>query len=150
VKDRSRQAGATETEASGIESASNVVLFPCSALEDENRTADVERVNHYPLYELGKALNGLRFKGTSIQARETFFDIPTAHREMQRLLSGIPFPLGISRKAAEELQGEIQRISEDHFTRIDQKGKRVRAMPDDDETIESWEMFVVQQKLEKI
>jgi hypothetical protein len=99
---------------------------------------DVERINHYPLYELGKALRSLSIQSDadSISARTAYSPLRDGARSIDALLAGTPFPLGISRRAARELRDAIISLFDEFFVKQDDNGKRVVRFPDDKVTIE--------------
>jgi hypothetical protein len=97
---------------------------------------DVERVNHFPLYELGKTLEAVSRYG-DVLATNVFFAVHSAQIAMDKLLDGAPFPLGVSRNAALEFKGELQRIWSTYFTEQDEKGSPTIKFPDDKTQIPS-------------
>jgi hypothetical protein len=126
----------------------SVIAFPVVASLWE--AADVERVNHYPLYELGKALQVIKERADLDQqpARELHWPLIVSMRALDRLLKGEPLPLGISKTATRELRDELNSIYETHFTSLED-GKRKAAFPDADKIIDSWEIYGITGKINK-
>jgi hypothetical protein len=103
------------------------------------RGQDVERVNHYPLYELGKTLRNIgAFSGTNIRAAVVLFPLHSAIISMNNILNGIPFPLGVSRGAAIDLKNSMQRVWGDFFTENNENGESIIKFPDETSEITSW------------
>jgi hypothetical protein len=74
----------------------------------------VERVNHDPLYELGKTLEAVGSRNGDVLTRDVFLPVYNAliamNNLMNNLLSGTPFPLGVCRTAAIEFRNALQEI----------------------------------------
>jgi hypothetical protein len=117
----------------------NVIRFPVVPLADAER--DVERVNQYPLYTLGKTLRRLIdvIGPEQTSARELYYPLRNSIDALDRLLSGVPFPLGISRSAAQELRSELQSIANTSFATKDKSGRIVIRAPDSSIMVDSWE-----------
>jgi hypothetical protein len=101
----------------------------------------MERVNYYPLYELGKTLRGLKDRlEVDVQPiREMHRPIMNSLTALDRLLKGEPLPLGISKAATTELRSAINSIYQEYFTQVDKTGKRQFKPPNENQMIESWE-----------
>lgn len=110
----------------------NVVVFPAAA--QSKRENDVERVNHYPLYEVGKTFRRMidALEPEEIQTRRLYTPFRSALAALDGLLAGNPFPLGISKTAASELRADIQREFNNEFTHIDATGKTSIRLPDNE------------------
>jgi hypothetical protein len=132
------------------EGAPVIVCLRPWAHGEERREADVERVNHYPLYELGKTLRHLIdvVSGDSIQARRLRYPLRSAIEAIDTLIGGSLFPLGISKGAAIELRKELQWIYDNNFVEI-RDGRRVSRMPESSATVESWEVAGINRALAK-
>src|SRR5579863_552840 len=90
-----------------------VVAFPF-AIKPRQWGDDVERVNHYPLYGLGKALRALEIcikEDGPTDARTLFTASHSARWELDSLMNGKPFPLGISGSATARLKDTIDRFN---------------------------------------
>jgi hypothetical protein len=111
----------------------------------------VERVNTYPLYELGKTLRTLeeRARLDEQAAREMYSPISSGIRALDSLLKGEILPLGISKAATSELRAEIYSIYLTHFTTVDANGKRKSKYPEEDAKLYEWDTFGVIAKLAK-
>jgi hypothetical protein len=121
--------------------AGNIVTFPLASQEHYQWGDNVERVNHYPLYELGKALHALESNtvdNKEVDGRALYYAVVRAKSAVSRLLSGTPFPLGISRTATEELKKAIEGIEDHHFTEKKDDKKQFK-MPSSGETILFWD-----------
>lgn len=117
----------------------NVVLFPYTR-PPLKRARDVERINQYPLYELGKTLESLmRFAENETAAQKLFVPITHSIRALNDLLAGVPFPLTISKTAAEELRIAVQGMNTKYFTKLNEDGKRAFNYPDDNVIVPTWE-----------
>lgn len=114
------------------------------------RGVDVERVNHYPLYELGKTLRHLidTASGDDILARRLYSPLRTAIDAIDTLIGGSPFPLGISEGAATELRKELQWIFDNNFVET-RDGKRAVRFPEISTMIESWHLTEISRRLAK-
>jgi hypothetical protein len=76
----------------------------------------VERVNQYPLYEMGKSLQAIvAYKGDAA-ATAALWDVFNAGNVLDQILAGNPFPIGVSRGAAQSLRAELSGIWTQHFT----------------------------------
>jgi hypothetical protein len=106
----------------------------------------MERVNYYPLYELGKALQGLRERIEMDEqlAREMHWPIRNSLNALDRLLKGEPLPLGISKSATRELRSAIFSIYQEHFTEIDKDGKRQYKYPSAEAKIYQFEFDMLE------
>jgi hypothetical protein len=119
-------------EQPGVNSTIPFPVLPCVG-----EIADVERVDHFPLYELGKTLEAVSRRG-DVLATNVFFAVHSASVAMEQLLDGTPFPLGISRNAALEFKKELQRIWDTYFTEQDENGAPAIKFPDEKTQIPNW------------
>ena len=112
---------------------------------------DVERVNTYPLYELGKMLRALRGRAHLDEqlARDMYSPISSSLRALDRLLKGEILPLGISKTATRELRAEIYSIYQRHFTVVDDNGQRKTKYPEEDAKIYEWDTFEIIAAMDK-
>ena len=127
------------SEREGEACANSIFAFP--ALQCPLEVRDVERINQYPLYELGKAIRHLTvtINLKEVSARTAYSPIITCLTTINGLLAGNPFPLGISKKVAEELRSNLQSVFDEYFRKKDDNGKEVIRLPDPKVMIESWE-----------
>jgi hypothetical protein len=96
------------------------------------RGADVERVNQFPLYQLGKAIRELQEvtpEDGEISDAILYSSLLRARTALARLISGEPFQIGISKAAAQELLDAIRGLFDSKFSEKDKDGKRVRKYP---------------------
>src|ERR1700716_933920 len=100
-----------------------IVLFPRSGDNSLPREGYVERINQYPLYQLGKSLRAVTTQSGDVAAHLVFFDLHVALMAMHALLGGAPFPLGISRAPAAHLRSTMEGIWDRHFISVDDKGE---------------------------
>jgi hypothetical protein len=128
--------------------APNVVALRPWAHGEKLCEADVERVNHYPLYELGKTFRRLldAMTGDDIEVRHLFSPIRAAMNSIDLILSGTPFPLGISKRAALSLKNELEYVHNRYFIET-KDGKRSIRIPDSSVTVGSWELSGIGRKL---
>jgi hypothetical protein len=75
----------------------------------------VDRVNQYPLYELGKLLRAVAAYTGEVPATTPFFDLFAASNALELLLKGKPFPISISRDAVSALLNSVQAIWNEHY-----------------------------------
>ena len=75
----------------------------------------MERVNQFPLYELGKDLAKVAAYVGDIPAATAFWDLVSARAAISGLLNGKPFPVTISRTAAQTLWIRLSEIWDAHF-----------------------------------
>ena len=102
---------------------------------------DVERVNHYPLFTLGKALSSVERcieKDGMVNAVQLYDGAREAAWALERLLKGNPFPLGISKNAATELKASIDYMRENLFTE-EKDGVRHPKLPGLKDEVDYWE-----------
>jgi hypothetical protein len=114
-------------------------------------SSTVERVNQYPLYELGKVLRTLadRVELDEQPATKIYLPIMGSLRALDALLKGAPFPLGISKTATAELRAEIYSIYAKNFTETDASGKRKSRWPEESDILYSWDISGIKPKLDK-
>lgn len=110
---------------------------------------DMDRVNQYPLYELGKALQAVALPTGDVAANAVIFNLHSALISINALLGGTPFPLGISRTAANEIRTVMQQIWNKHFVVINEKGAPEFHFPAQDTMIPSWEWGNIRTALER-
>src|SRR5713101_5333784 len=79
------------------------------------REDDVDRVNQYPLYDLGKQLRAVSAYTGNVPATAPFFDLFAASGALDNLLNGKPFPIFISRDAVLALRNNIQNIWNEYY-----------------------------------
>jgi hypothetical protein len=77
----------------------------------------VDRVNQYPLYDLGKLLQAVSTYKGDVPATAPFFDLFAASGALDNLLNGTPFPISISRDAVVVLRTSLQNIWNEHYGR---------------------------------
>lgn len=133
-----------------VDSGSTVVWLPL-ANNAPDEVADVERVNHYPLYELGKTLRRLSdiIDSEEIHTRRLYMPFRSSLSALDNLLGGTPFPLGISKTAASDLRSAIQWEYTAKFTTVDENGKRVTQYPDGEHVSHNWEFSRISRSLAK-
>ena len=93
--------------------------------------AQVEQINQFSIYQLAQALKEVALLLGDVDARTAFFEILHANGQIDKLLAGDPLPLGVSREAAQGVKDSIQNIIDEHFTKVDDEGKRVWSFPTD-------------------
>lgn len=122
-------------------------LFPAPA---SDRKADVERVNHFPLYELGKSLQRLAsvLEPDEINVRRLYTPFRNSMAALDGLLNGNPFPLGISKKAAADLKIAIEEEFTFRFVKYDGKKQKI-TFPDSNIKADSWEFSTITHALSK-
>jgi hypothetical protein len=108
--------------------------------------ADVERINSYALYDVGKAFRAIEAMpddfGATVPARDAFFAATSAHYQISQLLQGKPFPLGISRSKAAAFRTALAAVLETHFSEDDGRGGRKRKYPDPNTApINGWDFW---------
>jgi hypothetical protein len=119
--------------------AANVLVFPSSARQPE-REIDVERVNQYPLYELGKALRAIAGFTGDVPAHTCFLELFTADQALDNLMAGRPFPIGISRGVAQALKNDLRGVWDHYFyaDKADGSGKEFKFPTADDPPVLNW------------
>lgn len=107
---------------SRIRQSADVVAFPLAQPKDAGGQ-DVERINYYPLYELGGAIRSLEDHTTDkdVDARALFFALSGARTALNSLLRGRPFSVGISKASIHELLDAIVQADVQYFTEDDNK-----------------------------
>jgi len=99
--DQARQAGTPG-------SRSNVISFP-SRKDRHESGADVERINQFGFYDVGRRFMGLaNFRGPTHPAR-VFLEIMQARQAASNLVAGKPIPLGVSKGPAETLSSRLRK-----------------------------------------
>lgn len=100
----------------------------------------MERVNEYPLYELGKTCQAIASYQGDVAPASAFWDVFNAGSNLDQILGGNPFPLGVSRAAAQALRQELGGIWREHFSGPEKPdGTRDFRFPQDgDPPIPAW------------
>lgn len=81
----------------------------------------MERINLFDFYRLGNVLSDLtRFREKSdVKVKDIVYSLYSAQWRVESLLLGSPFPLGVSRSAAENLKKSLDRIKENYLNKSD-------------------------------
>lgn len=115
----------------------------------ESETPDVERINQFSFYELGRVLRQLRVPDRdNIRAHEIFSPLFRARGVVVGLLKGDPIPLTVSKQCAQQLQGAIQGVCDRFFYPAKPDGSREFSFPENDVVIQSWEWSSITSALE--
>lgn len=113
-----RQAGTSE-------SSENVVfLFPHSGWGE-----DVERINQYEFYELGKRLKRVTLIEGDHSPTVWWWEIYMLREAMKRLLAGHPTPLGVSKMKATKMLEAVDQMCARHMEITNPDGTRTFSAP---------------------
>jgi hypothetical protein len=112
-----------------------VLRFPLGNEPHVESGTDVERINQFWFYELGRNLKQIAtFQGPVHPAR-AFVDVLNAHGVVGGLLGGNPIPLGVSRGPAEALHGALDRVVTSFFKEPEEQGGGLRFPEEADQLI---------------
>lgn len=89
------------------------------------RGADVERINQFQVYSFGKALKEVTAFQGEVPPKVALWELWQARNALERFVSGDPFPLGLSKGAAEAVVENIGRIFSHFFQTKDEKGEEL-------------------------
>lgn len=122
-----------------------VLLFATQSV----REATVERINQFAFYELGKALKTLATHYGDVPRTACLWDLFSAQSYMEKLLSGIPIPLGVSKHAAEA----VKKIIDDTFrlfynTKKEDGANEFRFPQEDDTPISSYYFNTIRKSID--
>jgi hypothetical protein len=92
------------------ESGAVVVYLPSASVNF--REGDVERINSFAFYDVGKAFRQVEAFEGDIPTGAALMPLMDAQRAIGRLLEGKPIPLGVSRAKAETFNEQIRRVFE--------------------------------------
>jgi len=119
----------------------------------------MEKINQFALYEIGQTFQKLRKADTSnVDAFDAFWDLSLAQAQIDKMLSGTPFALGVSAGKASEVRQAIQNtINRNFYAKnpdgtfaLDEEGKCKWDFPArGTKKIESWELSMVTNALDK-
>ena len=132
---------------SGV-AASNVLQFPRNHDVEEGR--DVDRINQFSFYSLGKIFGDL-FRGKGdVQRADIFMELYTARGSIKRLLKGDPVQLGLSKGPASDLETALDSVFNDFFQEDDESGGRTIRFPEtNDDPIPQWRWTGVTSSMER-
>ena len=84
----------------------------------------MERINQFPLYELGKKMQTITGFTGEVPPSAVFWELWQAINAIEDLIQGRPFPVGISKAAARAVHNELQTIMNQHFYKDKEDGTR--------------------------
>lgn len=125
-----------------------VLLFP--GRTEQRRGCDVDRINQWSFYELGKLFKQLDERRDAVPRADVFFVLLSVRSSLSRLIErGQPVQLGLSRGPAQQLYRHANAVYSDYFTE-EKDGKRTTRFPDDsDAPIPEWEWNQLHRELER-
>ena len=107
-----------------------VVYLPFADLRNRQE-ADVERIDSFAFYEVGKALQPLTAFSGDVPAEPAFWALFRAQSAINDLLAGKPIPIGFSHGKAEAFSAQLRTIMSEYFETQNQQGERVLKFPDE-------------------
>jgi hypothetical protein len=116
------------------------------------RERDVERINSFAFYDLGKTLKQVEAFGSSVSRRDLFWPLIQCQGAVSQLLEGKPIPLGISRSKCTALHSALTEVWNSEFMTTDAEGKRVMQYPKEDDPpvmVEGWRLYGIKKPLEE-
>ena len=118
-------------------------------LRPAHRKMDVERINSFSFYDVGKTFRSIEAAANeSTSPTDLFWPLQQAITAIDGLLCGKPIPLGISHAKAEAFRAHMQLIIDRHFTGTDPTGKKTFRLPDaSTPPLEGWEMYIIRKAL---
>ena len=124
-------------DGTSLVSEATVVYLPrCKC---ESQEGDVERINQFSFYELGRALKQLSSYVAPTSPQVCMYDLLTVRNSLKSLLEGKPIPIGFSRAATVALQGAIDQIVQSHFEEKNAAGETTFHFPvPEDPPIPEW------------
>jgi hypothetical protein len=135
-------AGTTDCRGSAV-----VLPFPRHG-ERASGVRDVERIDQYAFYELGKALRQAASPVGETLAGHCVFDIVAAEGMLLRLIErDEPVPIRVSVEPARQLLARLSTILDEHVRPPGPDGKPSFKFPDKDARIESYQFDWVRTKL---
>lgn len=116
-----------------------VALF--DAEPHQQGVRDMERINQFSFYELGKALHRLSLIQGDVAPAAILMDLWGAQIRLKSLLDGKPISLGVSRTVTEQLRNDIGRVVDLCTEGENEVGEKVFKYPDGTEPLlESWKV----------
>lgn len=116
-------------EVHGSSQEDNVLFLPGIARGD-SRERDMERINQYGYYDLGKTLNQLTAFGSEDIARTSIVWPLLEGRQALRRLIGGTVPLGLCRASAERLHDRMQELLDEYCSAKGDDGNLKFSFPD--------------------
>ncbi len=114
------------------------VYFPFGESAQEG-PCDVERINGFKLYEIGKKLAQISQHEGEVSPGDVVFDLFEWSNIVKELLDGDPFPVGFSAARATDLKSRMDDIIQQHAFFTNESGERKFRFPKkDDPAIPSW------------
>lgn len=105
--------------------AFSVVCLPLECRgESQSEEGDVERINQFSFYELGRTFQQLALLTPEMKVDESFVPIFSALAASKALTEGKPVPLTVSRASAQAVWQAIDHIIGEHFFTKDETGHR--------------------------
>jgi hypothetical protein len=135
-----------------VRHAGEVVAFPGARVGSHSwGVPDVERVNQFPLYELGKLLRTVASYVGDVNPMTPLWELLSAMGAVADLLEGKPFPITISREAAQGLRESISTIWIEHYFEKKEDGSRgeFRYPQQNDAPIPEWRWYNIRSALTK-
>jgi len=118
------------------------VVYLHSAGTPDCRRDDVERINSFAFYHVGKEFKAIESCVDTIALSDLFWPLHAAITAINRLLDGKPIPLGISRSKATAFCDALTTAFNQHFTVVDPQGKRSVKLPDSNApSLSGWELY---------
>jgi hypothetical protein len=111
--------------------------------------ADVERINSFSFYDIGKDFKAIEALEADEHApSDLFFPIRVAITAVDSLLNGKPIPLGISRAKASDFRTHFGNFWDENFTQVDDQGKKTTRYPEPTATkISKWQLYWIKKAL---
>ena len=99
-----------------------VALF--DAESHQQGVKDVERINQFSFYDLGKVLSRLSLIQGEVAPATIIMDLWSAQIRLKNLLDGKPIALGVSRTVAEQLRKDVGRVVDLCTESVNESGER--------------------------
>jgi hypothetical protein len=124
------------------------VVYLRSADTHSRLEADVERINSFSFYDIGKSFKTIEALEDDIAPMTVFWALHQSKATLNTLLGGKPIPLGISRAKATEFLAQVESLYNENFSGVNDEGKAIIKWPDaNTPKIKSWEVYWVKKAL---
>lgn len=115
----------------GPQTRSNVLRFHFGSETHVEPGTDVERINQFAFYDIGRTLKQLASYQGAVHPTRVFSDVLSAGQAVSKLISGDPIPLGVSKGPADSLNAVIEAIMEAYFRETTPDGEKILKFPEE-------------------
>jgi hypothetical protein len=135
---------------SGLLATHSATVVYLAGTKAHTQERDVERINSFAFFDLGKALKPIEVLGDNTTREEVFWAIINARGPMGQLIDGNPIPLGFSRAKAQALQSNLNNLWDGEFVGTGADGKPTIKFPDSTNTgFPVWKLYGTKRAMEE-